>query len=211
MSNKRPYPPKYLTESFYSEFAPSPELAEFVQNIFFDEKSKFYNDDHSHLITANIGFLWTNIRNERQMKHIAATAQIPNIQTSKWNKEIFNYQLATWFGREKDEELHFLITIDGNYAENCNDVSFMATLDHELYHCAQKLDMFGFPAFHRETGLPLYAIRDHDVTEFIGVTRRWGAGASLNVQELVEVGSRKPQFTASDISLFCGNCMGLRA
>jgi hypothetical protein len=199
MQMRRPMPPNFVTESIYSAFAPELDLPEFVERMFLNEHSEFYNEDHAHLVGANIGYLWTNVANERQMKRIAANAQMPNIQSSKWNKEIFDYQLKNWFG---SLDLNFLITIDANYAVFMDDVSFCALIEHELYHCALK----GFT----NKGLPIFGMRDHDVTEFLGITRRYGADVSLNVPELVDAASRPPLFSTARISAVCGNCMGLR-
>lgn len=192
----RSQPPRFVTDSIYPAFAPELDLPEFVQKMFFDETSEFYNEDHLHLHGANIGYLWTNVANERQMKQIAATAQIPNINSSKWNKEIFDFQLKSWFG---SYDLNFLITIDANFAVLMDDISFCALIEHELYHCALK-------GFTRE-GLPKFGIRDHDVTEFVGITRRYGADVSLNVAQLVEAANSRPLFSAAKVSAVCGNCV----
>ena len=181
MNIPRPFPPNFLLESINPAFHPDGDLFEFAKRMFIDEDSEFYNEDHSHLALANIGFLWTNVPNERQMKQIAATAQIPNIQSSKWNKGIFDFQMANWFG---DEPLNFLITIDGNYAQFIK-------------------------GFTRE-GIPKFTMRDHDVTEFLGITRRYGPEVSLNVPEMIEAAKQKPLFSSAKVSAVCGNCMGLR-
>src|SRR4051794_5266357 len=96
----RPNPPNFLIDSFNPGFHPDSDLFEFARRMFIDEDAPFYNEDHSHLLIANVGFLWTNIPNEKQMKRIAGTAQIPNIQSSRWNKGILAFILANWFGDE---------------------------------------------------------------------------------------------------------------
>lgn len=196
----RPMPPKFVTDSFYPAFAPELDLPEFFKKMFLDEWSEFYNEDHLHLLGANIGYLWTNVPNEKGMRMVAATAQIPNIQSSKWNKEIFDFQLKTWFG---SFDLDFLITIDANYAKKIDDDSFCALVEHEHYHCALK----GF----KRDGTPKFGMREHDVTEFIGITERYGPGVSANVPQLVEAALKRPKFSPGQITSVCGVCMGLRA
>ncbi|MBF6701271.1 putative metallopeptidase, partial [Acinetobacter baumannii] len=45
----------------------------------------------------------------------------------------------------------------------------------------------------------------HDVEEFIGVTKRWGA--SQSVKRIVEAAKNPPFVSNLDISKCCGNCV----
>jgi len=53
----------------------------------------------------------------------------------------------------------------------------ITALEHELYHIVQSVDEFGAPKFNRDTGMPTLTLRGHDVEEFVGVVRRYGARA----------------------------------
>jgi hypothetical protein len=100
----------------------------------------------------------------------------------------------------------FLITVDANYAASASDLVFCALLDHELYHCAQKLDEFGAPKFTKD-GKPVFAMIGHDVEEFVGIWRRYGpqAGAGAS-SELFAAGWQSPEIAEVDVASVCGSC-----
>jgi hypothetical protein len=77
-------------------------------------------------------------------------------------------QMKDWFGCLPD----FLVTVDV-VSGTFDDASFCALVEHELYHCAQATDAFGYPKFHRDSGDPIWGIRGHDVEECR--TRRWSS------------------------------------
>jgi hypothetical protein len=90
-----------------------------------------------------------------------------------WAKSRAELQLRQWFGSIPD----FLITIDATYAASCGDVEFCSFVEHQLYHCGQERDLFGAPKFTKY-GRPVFAMRGHDVEEFVGIVRRYGVGAA---------------------------------
>lgn len=51
-------------------FVPAPEVAEWVESIFFDPSSPVANPEHDHLANAHIGYLWTVVENNRKGKRI---------------------------------------------------------------------------------------------------------------------------------------------
>ncbi|WP_265733650.1 putative metallopeptidase, partial [Acinetobacter baumannii] len=61
---------------------------------------------------------------------------------------------------------------------------FCALLEHELYHIGVERDEDGEMIFSSSTGLPKHYLAGHDVEEFVGVTKRWGA--SQSVKRIVE-------------------------
>jgi hypothetical protein len=82
-------------------------------------------------------------------------------------------QILEWFGSG-------LISCSRStrpYAEACDDATFCALVEHELSHCGQERDEFGMPRFKKSTGMPAFCMRGHDVEEFVGVVRRYGADA----------------------------------
>ena len=60
------------------------------------------------------------------------------------------------------------------------------------------------PKFTQD-GRPSFAIRGHDVEEFVGVVARYGATAA-GVSEMVEAASRGPTIALADIAGVCGTC-----
>ncbi|WP_263404911.1 putative metallopeptidase, partial [Acinetobacter baumannii] len=53
--------------------------------------------------------------------------------------------------------------------------------------------------------LPKHYLAGHDVEEFVGVTKRWGA--SQSVKRIVEAAKNPPFVSKLDISKCCGNCV----
>lgn len=203
----KPLPPDWLLESFDEEFLPAPKIGEFVKETFLNEDSKLFNEDHLHLRHAKIGYLWTNTSNVRQMRQVMATVEIPKppTQSSAWTKARYRFQLRKWFETDK---LDYLITFDAKYMKSCEKINYLATIEHELYHCAQKRDEFGGLRFNNETGLPVFGLMGHDVEEFVGIMRRYGPqGGAGMTKDFVVAAKKKPQIGAADIKSVCGNCV----
>lgn len=178
-----------------------------MQAAYIAEGSPLCNEDHEHLRGAHIGVLWTNVQNSKQMKMIAGTAEIPNVQGSKWIKARAEFQMVEWFGTVPD----FLITLYAPYCADADHASFLALCEHECYHCAQAVDVFGEPKF-RLTGEPAFAMRGHDAEEFVGVVRRYGVGAAANgVAALVRAANQQPEVAVASITSVCGTCLRLAA
>jgi hypothetical protein len=206
MATNRPIPPKRVTESFEPIFEPAGDVETWIRETFLDSGSPLFNVEHDHLNSAQLGILWTNVANSRNMRGIVGQAEMPLPQGGKWQKERAFYQLTEWFGGKPD----FLITLDANYAAKAGDIEWCALVDHELYHCAQMLDKYGFPAFTKD-GQPRFAIKGHDVEEFVGIVRRYGAGpAAGDTQALVMAAQQRPEIAEVDIAGMCGTCVSHR-
>lgn len=205
----RPVPPPELFDQVTAPaFMPAPELLEWVRSTFIAAGAPLQNPDHAHLADAQIRFLWTSVMATRHMNAIVGQAEVPRFQGSKWSKARQEQQMETWFGLMPD----FLITIDARYADECDDVTFCSLVEHELYHCGQERDEWGAPKFSRSTGLPCYAIRGHDVEEFVGVVRRYGVGAAAGqTLALVEAARRGPEIGKAKATAACGSCRALIA
>lgn len=201
----RPYPSEILLEANPDEiFYAAPDLHDFVWATFLNPESRLYNPDHDHLRSAILGFQWTNVANRKGMREIVGQAELPTIQGDRWKRGRYNQQLREFYGTS---EIDFLITIFAPYAAECSPAQFCALLDHELYHCAQKLDAFGFPKFHKDSGLPMFGLRAHDCEEFVGIVRRYGVGAAAGgTAQLVEAAQRMPEIEDADIAALCGTC-----
>lgn len=207
MIQGRPSPPEDLADDLrlVRRFVPAPELKEWAIETFVLPGGALRNPEHAHLEFAHVDFLWTSVENSRGGRQIVGTAEIPDQGAGgKWVKARARQQLGEWFGGVPD----FLVTIDAVHASEAaiNDATFCALVEHELYHCGQALDEYGAPKFKRD-GSPVFAIRGHDVEEFVGVVRRYGKTAA-GVAELVEVANEGPEVAAARIASACGTCTG---
>ncbi|WP_371412322.1 putative metallopeptidase [Ensifer sp. NM-2] len=59
--------------------------------------------------------------------------------------------------------------------------------------------------FSRSTGRPVFVIRGHDVEEFVGIVRRYGADAA-GVRAMVDAANQKPEIARMQIAHACGTC-----
>jgi len=197
---KRPSPPKDMPA-----FLPAPEVFEWVQRALFDSSSKLYNADHEHLHhleMPSLSFLWANGGFKKQGKFVLGQCEKVMFRAGGWQKERQEMQMHDWFG----DVPTFLITLDARFCSTCSDVEFCALVEHELYHIAQAKDDFGCPAFNLQTGEPKLMIQSHDVEEFFGVVRRYGASQS-NIQKLIDIGKKRPEIGLADIAHACGTCL----
>jgi hypothetical protein len=197
-------PPHAMLETLTGgEFLPAPDVAEWLMATFIREGGPLHNPEHAHLALARIGVLWTTVPAVRQMRRIVGQAEIPQARGNPWAKARQEYQIEQWFGGEIPD---FLLTFDARWWAEIDDASCCALAEHELYHCAQAQGKAG-PRFRRD-GTPVWAIRGHDAEEFVGVVRRYGAGAAAGgVRELVEAVRRPPEVTAAQIAAACGVCV----
>ena len=200
---QRPHPPFDMRESGH-RFEASPELNEWCRESFISDGGTVANPDHAHLREASIGFLWTNVENVKRGRMVLGTCQLVTNSGDKWTAGRSTQQLEEWFGDLPD----FLITIYAPAAAEMDNASFMALIEHELYHAAQKTDEHGSPMFSNMTGEPLWAMRGHDAEQFIGVVARYGAEASM-VEALVEAANAGPTIARARISVACGSCLRL--
>jgi hypothetical protein len=191
-----------LLEKTEDEFAPARDLAQWVRSVFIDDGAALENPEHAHLQHAEIGFLWTNVGNARQGRRIIGQCELgePQGAVGRWAKARARQQVREWFEDVPD----FIITIDAHYAAVCGDAEFCALIEHELFHASQAKDLFGAPKFNRE-GMPVWAMRGHDVEEFVGVVRRYGAEAA-GVDEMVRAANQGPEIAKATIEHTCGTC-----
>jgi hypothetical protein len=195
--HRRPEPPQDLVLGFHA----SEELGDWARAVFIEDNGPLFNHEHEHLQRATIGFAWAGEENSRNGRRILGLTELmPPMAMGKWQRGRAAEQMADWFGAVPD----FLITIDA-VAASFDDASFCALIEHELYHCAQRLDEYGQPKFHRDTGEPIWGVRGHDVEEFVGVVARYGSEAT-GTTDLVKAGAGKALVAVADITIACGNC-----
>ena len=82
--------------------------------------------------------------------------------------------LADWMLHKLFGPLDFLILLNRNWWRIATPIQREALLFHELYHCAQAVGADGELRF-TDAGMPVWAIRPHDIEEFGAVVRRYGA------------------------------------
>lgn len=203
----RPRPPQSLfsIESAVDgiQFVPAPDLVEWLFRTFIETDSPLFNEDHQHLQSAAIGALWTSVVNARHGRQIVGMCELgkPMGSMGRWGRARAEQQITEWFDGIPD----FILTFDASYADSCSDAQFLALAEHELYHAGQELDVFGLPRFKRDTGLPSFALKGHDVEQFIGIVRRYGADAA-GVRAMIDAAAESPTVADADISFACGNC-----
>ena len=196
----RPTPPQDLP---FGAFQPAGEVERWIRAAILHEKGAIHNLDHAHLSAVDLRVVWTSAPAVRQMRTIAGTAELPQLRGLPWVKARQEWQMIQWFGDVPDA----LITLSAPYANQIDDVSWCALVEHELYHLAHALDQYGCERWNRETGKPVLAMRGHDAEEFVGVVRRYGAGAAAGgVAELVAAAQRAPEVAAAAIAGVCGTC-----
>lgn len=211
---KRPQAPKNIGEfkTYPLNIMPAYDMALWVKQTLLNPDSKLFNNDHYHLydfMDGQIQFLWAAAGFTKQMRTIIGQTEQVMFRSSGWQRMRQEQQLYEWFGYDLPE---FIITLDANYCAQCSDIEFCALLDHELYHCGHALDEWGMPKFNTKTGLPVLAMRDHDVSEFIGVVERYGTGhVEGNLNRLVQAANSKPTIAKVDVAHACGTCLKLVA
>lgn len=193
-------PPDSIDELIYTTLAPAPELSAWAQDTILAEDGPLHNPDHAHLIDADIGFLWASSAFSKRGRTVIGQAEQVMIRAGGWQKARQEQQLRDWFGHVPE----FLITLAADYCVQCSDMEFCALVEHELYHVGQQQDEFGAPAFYKD-GRPKLMLRGHDVEEFLGVVRRYGASAQ--VARMVDAAKTPPAVSGASIAHACGTCL----
>lgn len=202
---KRPYPPEHLIDKDWSEeflFEPATDIHDWLQETILNPNSKLYNKDHEHLIGhSGVCFLWAETAFEKQGRVVLGQAEIVQFQASGWKKYRQEAQLIRWFGFLPKA----LITLDARYCSDCSDSSFMALVEHELYHLKQKISPNGGPCYDSQTGHAILQMRGHDVEEFFGVVERYGGHSGIH--KMAELVNNGPTVSKANIAHACGTCL----
>jgi len=203
-----PTPPSglyYEADKSQAHFAPAQDLAKWTRAHWIDEGGRFHNLAHQHLRFAPIGFQWTNALDKRHGNMTVAQAEL--LQPPKtWADAARMMLLRSFFGIVPKFLItiyapHFIDRIEvGDYDSCC------AILEHELYHCGQAKGPFGEPKFTKE-GTPKWAMRGHDVEEFVGVVERWPVQACAGKTALmIEAAKKAPVFSSHLAETVCCGC-----
>ncbi|WP_081003796.1 putative metallopeptidase [Pseudomonas amygdali] len=201
----RPMPPPSLLElSDLSDFGirltPAPEVWVWLQAEILADTGSIHNEDHAHLIDADICIMWASSAFTKQGRTVLGQTERVAVRAGGWQKARMEQQMRDWFGDIPD----FIITLAADYCATCSDADFCALVEHELYHLAQATDQYGQPAFTKE-GAPKIKLQGHDVEEFVGVVRRYGA--SPDVQLLIDAANKPAEVGKLNISRACGTCL----
>ncbi|MCQ2999742.1 putative metallopeptidase [Pseudomonas syringae] len=201
----RPFPPSSLLvlsdlSDFCIRLTPAPEVWEWLQAEILAESGSIHNEDHAHLIDADIQVMWASSSYGKQGRTVLGQAEQVMFRAGGWQKARMEQQMRDWFG----DIPAYIITLAADYCAQCSDEDFCALVEHELYHIAQAKDQYGAPKFTQE-GLPKLEMRGHDVEEFVGVVRRYGA--SPDVQALVDAANKPAEVGKLNISRACGTCL----
>jgi hypothetical protein len=202
---KRPLPPPDMAQYGSPAFLPADGMDEFVRATFLDQDSPLFIPEHEILAQATFGYLWAAPEAKDRNRMIVGTAQLMRPPQKKWTSLRALFQVEQWFG-----DIDFLITLSVPYvtASHVTEAEVLALIDHELCHCCQD-ERDGAPLFRQDTGEPIWGMRSHDVEQFIGPVRRWGAGPA-GVTELVSAAQQPPLFGEVDIRSVvegCGTCL----
>lgn len=179
---------------------PAPEVWEWLQAEILADTGSIHNEDHAHLIDADVRVMWASAAFTKKGRMVVGQAEQVAFRAGGWQKARMEQQMLDWFG----DVPAYIITLAADYCADCSDADFCALVEHELYHIAQATDQYGAPKFTQE-GLPKLEMRGHDVEEFVGVVRRYGA--SPQVQELVDAANTPAEVGKLSISRACGTCL----
>ncbi|WP_122586652.1 putative metallopeptidase [Pseudomonas viridiflava] len=201
----RPYPPSSLLElsdlaGFGICLTPAPEVWNWLQSELLADTGSIHNEEHAHLIDADICVMWASSAFTKQGRTVLGQAEQVAFRAGGWQKARMEQQMRGWFGYVPS----YIITLAADYCSQCPDADFCALVEHELYHIAQATDQYGAPKFTQD-GLPKLEMRGHDVEEFVGVVRRYGA--SPDVQLLVDAANKPAEVGKFNISRACGTCL----
>ncbi|MBC6535995.1 putative metallopeptidase [Citrobacter amalonaticus] len=178
--DSRPFPPVNFTgENWlpYTRIIPASEIGEWVNQHIISEEGRLHNSDHSHLLGADVAFMWASGSFAKKGRYVLGQAEQVMFRAGGWQKARMEQQMYEWFGRIPK----FIITLAADYCSQCSDLEFCALVEHELYHIAQATD------------------------EFVGVVRRYGA--SKDVQEMVDAANRPAEVAHIDVARACGTCL----
>ncbi len=199
----RPVPPDSFADALTARYAPAPEVLKWARAEILTEGGQLHNEDHAHLEYADVQFLWAPGSFNKQGRTVIGQCEEMLFRCGPWQKGRQQQQMADWFGAVPD----YLITLDASYCLTCSDAEFCALVEHELYHIGQEQDAFGSPAFTKD-GMPKLMIKGHDVEEFVGVVRRYGAGhPDGTLAQLVAAANATPEVAKINIARACGTCL----
>ncbi len=196
MDQYRPFPQTDFIDQAQEEEAiriiAAPELKEWVITNFLTLGGELHNPDHDHIAEllhddeTFLAFAWASSAFTLAKRMVLGQCEKVMFNQGGWKKARQEQQMRDWFGFVPI----YLITIDANFCEQASDREFCALIEHELYHIGVERDGDGEIVYSDHTGLPKHYLAGHEVEEFVGVVKRWGA--SDGIKRLVEVAKQAP-------------------
>lgn len=206
---RRPMPPDDLGvmvdgQDKQRNFAPAPELRDWLVDTFISQDGRLHNEDHRHLMTADFQCLWAATGYMKAGRMVLGTAEEVSFRVSGWQKGRQEEQFSHWFGYVPA----FLITIDASYWREADEAGACSLVEHELFHLGHKRNPETGELMFDRDGNPKLAIRGHDVEEFIGVVERYGAGHPDGaLARLVRAANAPPTISRAALQQACGTCL----
>lgn len=182
---------------------PAPEIGQWFREQVLEEAGPIHNPAHSHLLDADIQYLWASRGVSKQQRLVIGQAEMVTFNSGGFRRAREEQQMREWFGYVPK----FIVTLDASYCATCSDLEWCALVEHEHFHISHVHNAFGAPAFTLE-GKPKLAIRGHDVEEFIGVVERYGAGSiDSPVNRMARAAQSTPLLSRAHIAASCGTCL----
>lgn len=100
----RPLPPKSLSElselsDFCLRLTPAPDVWEWLSVEILAETGSIHNEDHAHLLDADIRVTWASSGFEKQGRTVLGQAEQVAFRAGGWQKARMEQQMVEWFGR----------------------------------------------------------------------------------------------------------------
>lgn len=180
-------------------FRPSEEWEAWARGAFIQGDGPQINPDHAHLSQAMIGFVLSSVQNEEKGKRVLGTCQDGKPSGKPWPSGQRRQQIVEWFGIIPD----FLIILDAVFLSTAEPIEACALVEHELYHAGMQKTQFGEPKYDRDSGRPMFAVVPHDVEEFTGIVRRYGAW-NADLEAFSTALAKEPEFGRVKLNGICG-------
>ena len=127
---KRPIPSATLLEpldtlSSSIRLTPAPEIWEWLQAEILADTGTIHNEDHAHLLDADIRVMWASSSFEKQGRTVLGQAEQVAFRAGGWQKARMEQQMRDWFG----DVPAFIITLAADYCVQCSDLEFCALIE----------------------------------------------------------------------------------
>ena len=123
--------------------------------------------EHSHLKDASVEWLFRTEPQIKQGRQILGMCYMPTVTGGL--RDFFVWMVERMFGHFPD----FLIVLDYEYWQASSPLLREILVYHEMCHAVQARDKYDAPKFDKD-GLPVWALKGHDVEEFSSVVRKYG-------------------------------------
>lgn len=164
-------------------FKAAPEIYQWLHAGILNIKHDNFNEDHLHIIDYafdEIAFMWAACGYETKGRRVIGQCEQVAFMAGGWKRE----RQEDWFKTVLGCIPKYLLTFDAQYCGECTDNQLAALIEHEIYHISHKTDAYGLPAFGKD-GRAKLAVVAHDVEEFHGVVKRYGADD--DVRKMIEL------------------------